>query len=101
MREGETIENDEIDGQAQKSSRSHGHLQDFSPARTQWPFHTRLSSGLQNRGLLGQFSVVRRKTNAEIVRGAERYPGPHGKTPRGVESSITAADDLETPNIRF
>lgn len=38
---------------------------------------------------------------AEIVGGAEKYPGPHGKTPRGVESSITADDDLESSNVRF
>ena len=33
--------------------------------------------------------------NREIVGGAEIHPGPHGKAPHGVESSITADDDLE------
>lgn len=36
-----------------------------------------------------------------LVGGAERYPVPHGKTPRGAESSISAADDLVSPNVRF
>jgi hypothetical protein len=66
----------------------------------------RLSSGLQNHGSdvrqsMDVSSVVRETATVMVVGGAERHPRPHGNTPRGVEPSSTAADDLENPNAGF
>ena len=82
------VGNDESDGQAQKTS-----PKSWPPPR----FLAGSDAMTISRGYRRVYRVVvcchQRKDNREIVGGAERYPGPHGKTTRGVESSITTAGD--------